>query len=73
MQKIAKKAGRRILRIRTEQELSQQIFSGRLGISQGHLANLEREIRNPSHALLRLIGLEFNINLGWLISGRESG
>lgn len=73
MKKIAKNAGRRILRVRTEQEMSQERFAGRLGITQPHLSNLEGGIRNPSHALLRLMGLEFNINLGWLVSGRNSG
>ncbi len=72
MQRIAKNVDRRILKVRHGKELSQESFAGRLGITQPHLSNLEGSIRNPSHALLRLIAFEFQINLGWLISGRNS-
>lgn len=62
----------RIKKIRKDYGLNQGAFAARLGISQGHLCNIENAQKKVSESILKAICYEFRTNLTWLISGEGS-
>ncbi len=62
--------GARIKMLRKEENLKQIEFSKRLLISQSYLSGLENGNEVPTSKLIKLIGLEFGVNLNWLLEGK---
>ena len=67
--------GARVKRIRENQvvdnkKMSQEAFGKSLGVSRSVIANIEYNKVEPSGAILRLICATYNINYGWLMSGK---
>ena len=72
MQKIKngmKEIGERIKEVRMKLRLSQQELASELGISQGHLSEVERGIRKPGGEMLNALKHKFNVSLDWLFTG----
>lgn len=61
--------GTRIREVRVSNNLTQQSFADRIGISRGALANYEVDRNEPIDAVITLICREFNINESWLRTG----
>lgn len=61
--------GKRLKLLRADQ--SQAAFGDRLGVSQGSIANYERNDRFPDSALIEKICVEFSVTADWLIFGDE--
>lgn len=61
--------GERLKIVRKSNNLNQNDFSKKLGISQTHVSKIENNVENPSNTLLRLIALEFNVPIEWLEKG----
>lgn len=61
--------GARIREARVSNNLTQQAFADRIGISRGALANYEVDRNEPIDAVITLICREFNINESWLRTG----
>lgn len=62
--------GERIKEIRKELKLTQKQFSARIGISYGHLSNIENNKDYPSSTIIRLISVEFHVNEEWIKTGQ---
>ena len=65
-----KNIGARIKAVRLNAGLTQQAFSDSLGVSQGYLSDLEKEIKTPSDTLLIALSNLYEINMDWLLSGK---
>lgn len=61
--------GARIKEIRKSENLTQQEFADKLGISRANIANYEKDLRTPIEAALVLICDKYNINRKWLETG----
>lgn len=61
--------GERIRTLRKFSDLSQEEFAARLGITNGFVSNLEKNVREPSEQLLKLISYEFSCSAKWLTIG----
>lgn len=61
--------GERIKTLRKAVNLTQVEFADRLRISKGFLSNLEKEVRQPSDQLVRLISYEYSSSEDWLTTG----
>lgn len=59
----------RILRIRKESKLTQDVFAERLGLSKNFVWMLEKGERVPSDRTIADICREFNVNKEWLLTG----
>nr|NJM04893.1 helix-turn-helix transcriptional regulator [Desulfobacula sp.] len=59
----------RIKKIRITLGFSQLVFSKALGISRGHVSNLETGTVIPSDQLIKLICMKFGIEENWLRNG----
>lgn len=66
------KIGARIKEIRKMENLTQLDFANKLGISRGHVSNLEIGKDKPSDSLIKLICLNWGINEYWLLFGEGS-
>lgn len=64
--------GFRIKCIRKENNLNQSQFAKIIGISQGNLSEIEMGNSNPSAETLVSIRTHFNVNLNWLLTGKDS-
>lgn len=61
--------GKRIKEIRKSFNLTQKDFAKPLGISYGHISNIEKDKDAPSKALIKLISSEYEIDENWIING----
>lgn len=61
--------GKRIRTLRKSLNLSQDGFAEKLGITNGFVSNLEKDVREPSEPLLRLMCYEFSCSADWLTTG----
>ena len=62
----ASTVGSRIREVRVANNLTQQAFADRIGISRGALANYEVDRNEPIDAVITLICREFGVNESWL-------
>lgn len=63
--------GDRVKQIRINFDLSQQDFGASLGVSRDVINNVERSrTKKVPDSLLKLICATYNINYGWLMSGK---
>lgn len=61
--------GCRIKAIRASQNMTQQDFADRIGVSRGGLANYEVDRNEPIDAVIMAICREFGVNEDWLRTG----
>jgi len=59
----------RIKHIREHFKHTQSEFAKKIGISTTHMNRIEKQTREPSNALLKVICIEFNVNEQWLRTG----
>lgn len=52
--------------VRKSRDLTQAEFAESIGVSRGHLANIELGKVDPTQLLLNCISLTYNINKDWL-------
>ena len=62
---------RRIKKLRKIAEVSQETFAYSLGVSRGHISNLETGAAIPSKQLIKLICRVWSIREEWLCEGKE--
>lgn len=62
--------GERIKEIRKDNLLTQDEFAKRMLVSASYISKVESGKEKPSDIFLKLMSLEFNINLEWLIKGK---
>lgn len=62
--------GNRILQIRKENDLSQDDFGKKIGLSRSIIGCYEKNLRNVSDRAIRDICMNFNINEEWLRYGK---
>ena len=61
--------GERIRELKKHYKLNQTDFAKRIGISYGHVSNIETGKDNPSDSVLKLIIMEYGTNETWLKTG----
>ncbi|MBR3187282.1 MAG: helix-turn-helix transcriptional regulator [Lachnospiraceae bacterium] len=61
--------GDRIKQLRKELELTQEEFSGRLGIKRNTVAQYEIGRNEPQESVISLICREYNVSKKWLLTG----
>ena len=61
--------GKRVKYIRKIHRLTQKQFSTALGISQGRLSEIEKDICKPSADTIISLANEFKVNLNWILLG----
>lgn len=59
----------RIKEVRKTLGLSQEVFGGKIGITDASVSRLEKGERNPSDQTIKSICREFNVNYAWLTEG----
>lgn len=64
-----KTIGGRIKEIRRFHKVSQVEFAKRLCVTKAYISRLEKGITMPSEPLMKLICIEFEINIDWLKRG----
>ena len=62
--------GKRIKELRKSYKLNQTDFAKPLGISYGHISNLEKGKDMPSQSLIKLMAHEYNTSEEWIVEGR---
>lgn len=62
--------GNRILQVRKENDLSQDDFGKKIGLSRSIIGCYEKNLRNVSDRAIRDICMNFNINEDWLRYGK---
>jgi transcriptional regulator with XRE-family HTH domain len=60
---------KRIKKVRQAVGVSQHVFANRLGVTRGHISNVEKGRAIPSEQLTISISREFEINIEWLKTG----
>lgn len=68
---ITNGVGKRILSIRTAQELTQAAFGAEIGISEGYVGMMENGRRKPSQGLIIAISFRFGVDEDWLRRGTK--
>lgn len=63
------KIGKRIKELRKSYKLNQTDFAKPLGISYGHISNLEQGKDMPSQSLVKLMAYEYNTSEEWILNG----
>lgn len=63
--------GERIKKIRKFANVSQEVFANSLGVSRGHISNLETGAAVPSEQLIKSICREWEIREEWLQEGKQ--
>ena len=63
--------GDRLRKIREELGLKQGEFSERIGLKQGSYSDMENEKKPLLHRNIKLICLEFGVNIDWLQNGGD--
>lgn len=61
--------GERIRETRKQFGMNQEQFAKELGISRGHVSNMEKGADNPSSSLVKLLCTKFSIREEWLVDG----
>lgn len=61
----------RIREIRKRANISQEIFAESLGVSRGHISNLETGAAIPSNQLIYLICIRYAVREEWLRHGKS--
>lgn len=61
--------GQRIKELRKHYKLNQTTFGKAVGVSYGHISNIESGKDNPSDSLIRLIAIEYCANENWIKTG----
>lgn len=62
--------GERIRELRKYYKLNQKDFGKQIGISYGHVSNIEKGKDNPSDSVIKLIAMEYNTSEIWLKTGQ---
>lgn len=62
--------GGRIKAVRMFNDLTQTELGNSIGITFGHVSNLEKDVSNPSAMLIRAVSRRFNIDETWLATGQ---
>lgn len=62
--------GKRIKELRKSYKLNQTDFGKPLGVSYGHISNLEQGKDMPSQSLIKLMAYEYNSSEEWIIEGK---
>ena len=60
----------RVRQVRRSKGLTQMEFSGQISISISYLAGIETGARRVNNRIMRLIANAFNVNEGWLRTGK---
>lgn len=63
------KVKERLLKIRKEQNLTQDEFAGKLGLSKNYIWQIEKGERNPSDRTIKDVCRTFRVNYDWLVDG----
>ncbi len=61
--------GERVRAVRKQLGLSQTEFAARMGMTQGYVTNIERNIREVNSRLAKLICDTYSVSETWLVSG----
>ena len=61
--------GERVRAVRKQLGLSQTEFAARMGMTQGYVTNIERNIREVNARLAKLICDTYSVSETWLVSG----
>ena len=64
--------GDRVKEARSKKNMTQRELAELLGISDGHIAHIERGARDPSIRMLGRIAKVLNVTTDWLCFGEES-
>lgn len=64
--------GERIREIRKDNRINQTEFAKRMLVSASYISKVEAGKEKPSDIFLKLMALEFNISLDWLLNGNGS-
>ena len=62
----------RIKEVRTAVGLSQAKFARRIAVSSSYVAEMELNKKPISERIIKLISIEFNVNIDWLRTGESS-
>ncbi|WP_027087423.1 helix-turn-helix domain-containing protein [Cohnella panacarvi] len=65
---MADTIGQKIKKTRKAYEMNQVEFSIGLGISQGRLSEIEKDITKPSAETLIALRKRYNVDLNWLLT-----
>lgn len=63
-------SGSRLKEFRKALSLTQIEFAKKLNVSNGHVSDLEKDRKNITESLLKLLNYEFKLNINWLITGK---
>lgn len=69
MLKGGDKVKERLLQIRKEQNLTQDEFAEKLGLSKNYIWQIEKGERNPSDRTIKDVCRTFRVNYDWLVDG----
>lgn len=69
---VAKELGRKIHLLRTNLNLSQIAFAGKIGIKQSTLSSYEKGNASPSLDILVTIAKQFDVSIDWLLGVSKS-
>lgn len=69
---VAKELGRKIHLLRTNLNLSQIAFAGKIGIKQSTLSSYEKGNASPSLDILVTIAKQFHVSIDWLLGVSKS-
>lgn len=61
--------GGRLKAVRMFNDLTQTELGDSIGVTFGHISNLEKDVTNPSAMLIRAVSRRFNIDEQWLATG----
>ncbi|MBW5448212.1 helix-turn-helix domain-containing protein [Cohnella sp. CFH 77786] len=64
---MANTIGQKLKKIRQAKSMTQVEFSSSLGISQGRLSEIEKDITKPSADTLIALRKKFDVDLNWLL------
>lgn len=67
---MADSIGQKIKKIRKAREMSQVEFSSGLGISQGRLSEIEKDITKPSAETIIALRKRYDVDLNWLFDDK---
>lgn len=67
---IKDNSGSRLKEIRKYLDLTQIEFAKLLGISNGHVSDMEKERKNITEPMIQLLSLKFDVNENWLRTGK---
>lgn len=60
--------GKRVRAIRKQLGLNQTEFAARIGMTQGYITSIERDIREVNDRLVKLICETYSVSEAWLVS-----